>query len=234
MRLPTAQLLLAVTLGFFPGAAIAQTVTLDEGTFRILVGGREVGTESFSMRRSGSGPSSVIIARGTIVIDTTGTAEEIVASLQAAGATLRPSAYEVTIRGRDSERIAGRVVGGRFSARIRSPAGEQMREYLASDGAVLVDEGIVHHHYFIARRAADAPVRIPIIIPRLSRQVSAEVTARGHERVAVGGGTVEARHLVVTLAGAPERHLWVDSEGRVLRLEIPSSGFVAHRTTPPR
>jgi hypothetical protein len=59
----------------------------------------------------------------------------------------------VKVEGAESQQIAGRVVGGRFSAKIISPAGEQMREYLASDGAIVADEGVAHHYYFLARQA---------------------------------------------------------------------------------
>ena len=38
-----------------PLALRAQTATLDEGSFRLLVDGREVGTETFSIRKSGEG-----------------------------------------------------------------------------------------------------------------------------------------------------------------------------------
>ncbi len=176
----------------------------------------------------------MIIAQGTVVLDTAGTPEEVRSVLRVEGPTLRPAAYDVTVQGPDARRIAGRVVGGRFSARIISPAGEQMREYLASEGAVVLDDGVAHHHYFLARRVQDGPERIPLIIPRQNRQVSAGVAARGQEPVRVGGRSVQALRLVITPAGAPERHVWVDDRGRVLRLEVPDRRFEAVRSGLPR
>ena len=214
--------------------ATAQTVTVDEGSFRLLVRGQEAGTETFSIRQNGSGESAVVIAVGRVALDTARGGQELNSQLQVAGSALRPAAYEVNMQGASSERIAGRVVGGRFSARITSTAGESMREYLASDGAVVADEGVAHHHYFIAQRVGDAGGRIPLIIPRQSRQVVAQVSARGTESVKLGSGTAQGKHFVVTIAGAPERHFWVDDRGRVLRLEIPDRQFVAERLTAPR
>lgn len=209
-----------------------QTVTLDEGAFRLLVHGREAGTENFSIRQNGSGTGAVVVARGTVALDTTGTPEELSTMLQVTGPGFRPTAYDVNLRG--VERITGRLVGGRFSARILSPAGERMREYLASDGAVLVDDGIAHQYFFLAQKMDGETIRVPMIIPRQSRQVSAEIVNRGREMVTVGGQRTEARRLVVTPTGAPERHIWVDARGRVLQLEIPAAGYAARRTALPR
>lgn len=211
----------------------AQTTTLDEGSFRISIGGKEVGTETFSIRQNGAGEGAVIIAVGRVVLDADRGPQELSSELQVGGRTLRPAAYEVRVQGTDAERITGRVVGGRFSAQIVSPAGESMREYLAGDGAILVDDGVAHHYYFLARRLEGASARIPIIIPRQSRQVIAQVRAAGNEEITVGGKKIDARRISVTPGAAPERTVWIDEEGRVLRLEIPASGFRAVRTEAP-
>jgi hypothetical protein len=220
--------------GLLASAASAQTVTLDEGGFRLLVNGQEAGTETFSIRQNGSGESAVIIATGRVVLDTARGGHVLSADLQVAGPALRPAAYQVNVEGAASEKIAGRVVGARFSARIISAAGERMREYLASEGAVVVDEGVAHQYYFLAQRAGSEGGQVPMIIPRQSQQVSAAVRVQGNESIAVGGSTVSARHLVVTVPSGPERHVWVDAQSRVLRLEIPARKFVAERIAAPK
>ena len=208
------------------GAVGAQTVTLDEGTFRVSVAGREVGTETFSIRRNGTGADAVIIARGRVALD----AQETTATAQLAGETLRPAAYDVSVEGGDGQKIAGRIVGGRFSARIVSAAGENMREYLVSDGAILVDEGIAHHYYFLVRRLEGNSARVPLLIPRESRQVLASVSVEGTETVTVGGESVNARRITVQPAGGAERTVWADAEGRILRVRVPSRQYMAERT----
>lgn len=214
--------------------AVGQTQVIDEGGFRILLKGQEVGSETFSIRQNGSGESVVVIAVGKVVLDTARGGTTLNAELQVTGSALRPSAYQVHVEGLGAERIAGRVVGGRFSARIISPAGEQMREYLASDGAVVVDEGTAHQYYFLAQRVGAEGGRVPVIVPRLNRQLTATVAVRGLEAVAVGSGGMQARHLVVSAAGYAEKHVWVDAAGRVLRVEIPATGYVAERTAAPK
>jgi hypothetical protein len=73
-----------------------------------------------------------------------------------------------------------------------------------------------------------------VIIPRRNQQVVARVSSRGNESVTVGAASLPARHLVITVAGGGERHVWVDDQGRVLRVEIPARNFVATRIAAPK
>src|SRR5512138_500707 len=62
------RMLIAGTALLVPLSARAQTSTLDEGAFRLMVDGREVGTETFSIRQSGEGDRAVVIAQGRVVL----------------------------------------------------------------------------------------------------------------------------------------------------------------------
>lgn len=213
--------------------ASAQTTTVDEGVFRVMVGGQEVGMETFSIKRSGSGNAAVTIAQGRVVLDRAGAGEELSTALEVTGTALRPAAYQVTVRGDEQQKIFGRLVGGRFRAQILSSAGEMMREYLAGEGALVLDDGVAHHYYFLSLRPDVESFRVPIIVPRQSRQLTAQVTSQGTESVQVGGRSVQGRHLVVEPSEGPTRHVWVDDRGRVLRVEVPDRGYAAVRTAVP-
>jgi hypothetical protein len=229
MRLAGA-LTTAAVLILGAGPATAQTVMLDEGTFRLLVGGREVGVETFTIRQNAEGADAVVIAQGRVVLEGDG---EVVANVQVAGAGLRPVAYDLVLRGADARQIRGSVTGSRAAARTMSPAGETMREYLVSAGAVLVDDGVAHHYYFLAQRAIGGATTAPVMVPRESRQVQATLTLGGEENVSIAGTTARARRLTVELAGGEARQVWIDGRGRVLRVEIPGRNYTAVRTTLP-
>jgi hypothetical protein len=109
-----------------------------------------------------------------------------------------------------------------------------MREYLAGEGAVLADDGVAHHYYFLAKRLDQGAGRVPVIIPRQNRQVTATVAVAGNETLAVAGRSIEARKLSITSPGGPERIVWIDAQGRVLRMEIPSTSFLAQRVEAPK
>lgn len=208
--------------------ALAQTVVIDEGTFRLSVRGTPVGTETFSIRRSGSGDAATVVAQGRTVLDS---GEQTRALLQVEGPGLRASAYQIEVSGPQTQSIRGQAAGNRFRATIVSTAGETMREYLTSDGAVVLDNGVAHQHYFlVSRLPGDA---VPIIIPRQSRQVAASITDQGAETITVAGQSVPARRIEVRPAGLAARTVWVDQEGRVLRLRIEADQFLAERTALP-
>ena len=211
-------------------AASAQTLVLDEGQFTLRTNGREVGREVFAIRQTGTGPAAVVIAQGRVELTD---ADNLQTSLETSGPALRPAAYQISVEGDEPQKIAGRIAGGRFSARIVSPAGEMMREYLAGDGAVIVDDGVAHQLFFLARRLDQAPFSVPIIIPRRSRQLSASVSAATQDAVTIAGQRVNARRFTVEPASGDTRRVWVDDEGRVLRVEVPARDLVAERTSVP-
>lgn len=209
--------------------AAAQSTIIDEGSFRLSINGTAVGTESFSIRQSGTGSAATIVAQGRVVLDS---GEQTRGVLQVEGPALRPSAYQIEVTGAETQSIRGQAAGNRFRATIVSSAGETMREYLAGDGAVILDDGVAHHYYFLAE-VPERGERVPVIIPRQSRQVVSTVTSAGTESISVAGSTVSARRLRVEPNGLTPRTVWVDSQNRVLRLEIPADGFVAERTALP-
>lgn len=202
----------------------------DAGTFRILLDGRETGTEEFTIRQTGSGATSQVVATGEVRLP--GGSVVLASRLSGRGLEAAPVDYRVDVRGDSPRRILGTVGSGRFSARVGTPSGEQFSEFLASNGAVILDEGLAHHYYFLAQRLRSG--QVPVIIPRENRQVMATVTDRGQERVTVGDATATLYHLVVHPAGGDERHVWVDALNRVIRVEVPARGYRAERTALPR
>ena len=210
----------------------AQAGAGDAGTFRVYVSGREVGTEEFTIRQTGSGAGSETVATGKVSLRLPAGSLELSPRLRSSGVQADPVAYQVDIGGDAPRRISGNIGGGRVSARIVTGTGEQLREYVASSGAVVLDEHVAHHFYFLAQRTRSG--RIPVIIPSANRQVLATVASRGEERVDVGGTTASLFRLSVTPDGGAEHHVWVDALGRVIKVEIPSTGYLAVRTEIPR
>lgn len=210
-------------------AAAPQTSTVDEGSFRITVRGSTVGTETFTIRRSGSAANATTVAQGRISLDS---GDQTRTVLQLQGPTLRPSAYQIETTGHDPQNITGRAAGNRFRATIVSNSGERMREYLIDDDAVILDDRVAHQHHFLAA-AVDGSGSVPIIVPRQSRQVTARIQDHGVESIRVADAQVEAHRLSIEIDGMDSRTLWVDHDHRVLRLQIPQQDFTAERTTLP-
>ncbi|HYW12107.1 MAG TPA: hypothetical protein VE871_09120 [Longimicrobium sp.] len=218
--------LAAATLLAAPAAAQSGG---DQGTFTVFVEDRQVGTEEFTIVQNGSGD---LLATGRLRLGLPDGTLELDTRLRARGVGTDPVEYQATVGGSAPSRTIGTVGGGRFSAKIVTPSGEQLREYVASNGAVVLDQGVAHHYYFLAQRTHQG--RVPVIVPRENRQVIATVTSRGEERVRVGGTEATLFHLVVQPQGGDEHHVWVDALNRVIRVEIPARAWRAERTQVPR
>ncbi|MDQ3556780.1 MAG: hypothetical protein M3409_08385 [Gemmatimonadota bacterium] len=208
-------LLLAIAAG---APRLQAQAPLDEGTFEVSVDGRPAGTEEFSIRQSGSGSGAETIATGRVRLRLPDGALDLTPRLRGSGLGAHPVSYQVEVGGSAPQRIVGRVGEGRFSARIVTTTGEQLREYVASSGAVVLEDGVAHHYFFLGQRLRDGEV--PVLIPRENRQVVARVQNRGEERVQIGGQGVDAYRLLVQLQPGEERHVWLDALNRVLRVEI--------------
>jgi hypothetical protein len=232
MRLAIFSLGLTMLSGALATGASAQTGAEDAGVFEIQVNGRGVGQEQFSLRQTGVGPNAEFVATGQVQVVLPAGSIDLTTRLRSSGFQADPVAYDVTVGGDAPRKIVGTVGSGRFSAKIVTPAGEQLREYVASSGATILDEGVAHHYYFLARRTRNG--RVPILIPRENRQVMAQVTDRGEEQVTINGTSVALYHLVVEPDGGEDRHVWVDALGRVIRVEIPDRDYTAVRTEIPR
>jgi hypothetical protein len=211
-----------------PSGAPAQSVTVDEGTFRILVDGREVGTERFAIRRSGSGADAQIIATAEIQMEVPEGRVDLRPALQASGGDMAVSAYQVKVSGDRQEEVTMELGERRFFTRIRSERGLEEREYRAAPGTLLLDTGVAHQYYFVGHRAGTNGVTVPVMVPRERRQYDLRITVTGTETIQIGGQQVQARKLGLE-GGNETRSLWLDDEGRVLRVESGDGSFVAVR-----
>jgi hypothetical protein len=222
----TLALVLGALLATAP--AVAQTTVIDEGSFRIAIRGSAIGTETFTIRRSGRSANATTVAQSRIVLDT---GEQTRTVVQLRGSPLAATAYQIEATGDDRQSITGRASGSRVRATMVSDASERMREFLVDDAAVVLDGSIAHQHFFLADRTHDGTV--PVILPRQSRQVSARVRDRGADTLEIAGQQVPARHLAIEIDGLDPRSVWVDDHNRVLRVHIPAQELTAQRTSLP-
>lgn len=222
----TSVLLAALTslVGFVPIGA--QSVLVDEGTFAVTVGGKEAGTEEFSIRRGGMGGEAVLIAHGVVILDTGKGATEARPLLEAVPPEGTASTYQLKISGAERVELSLALAGRRYVSRIRTDAGEEEREFLARPHTRVVDQDVAHHYYFL--RDAREGARVPVIEPRTRQQFELVASAPVDEEIRVGAAQVQARRVTFT-GGGEDRVVWYDRQGRVLRVEIPSRGYVAVR-----
>lgn len=210
-----------------PSAALrAQDVVLDEGRFALFLEGREAGNESFSIHRLGMGESARILATATVSI---------------AGSEMRPTlearpdfvvtAYQNEVTGARKQELSVVLNGNRYVSRASSADGEVQREYRAAPRTAVLEDRVTHHYFFVARFIDSGTGPVVALAPLDGAQARLEVISNEPEPFQLGGEQVDARH--VRLQGGGEiRELWIDDQGRVLRVEIPALGFRAERLPP--
>ena len=210
--------------------AAAQVATLDEGTFTITRNGTPVGRESFTIRSSPGGQAGAVVqARATVTYD-----DRRLTPILKSDSIGSPTEYQLEVRAgaNASEVLKGVIRRGRFSATMQTPRGENLKEYVVSEGALVLDEDVFHQYYFLARGGRTGSV--PVVVPHRNVQVVMRMEDRGPASVTIGGQSIAGRAFVLVEPGGNNREIWVDAQGRVLKVAIPSRGILAVRDEPPR
>lgn len=220
----TARILTTAALATAAFVAPGRGQTVDQGVFQLFVNGQPVGSEEFVIQRTGSGAAQTTLARGTLTLRE-GT---VMTQLQVTGPGLTVYRYSVQITGGDARSINVARTGDRLQARTVAPWGEELREYRATVGTLLLDRGVAHH-YFLLRPFLD---RLPNTAHAVSPLAESEETLSGFELETgtrdVGGEATEVR--IIRLRGrGGAREAWFDSSGRLVRASDEASGLVAER-----
>ncbi len=231
-RIPLSVLLFTL-LGSVPWSrADAQIAVLDRGRFEVSVDGRVVGTETFSIRRVGTGSETRVIAAGKVRPSRTDGAATMDVLMELTGAGWTLFAYQNKVGGEDAQQIGFELRGTRLESRVASADGERVREYRAPPGTRILERGVAHHFHFLAPPIGPGSGRVPVIVPRDGVQAEAEVTSSEPGEVRIDGETIPARHYRIR-AGDTLWEAWHDEEGRVLSVFDASTGYSATRLARP-
>ena len=220
---------LAVAALLIPAAwADAQRRTVDQGSFTVTVNNQRVGREDFSIVEDASAGQASFLAQATVEYRDRGLRLQPLLTANAAGASTQ---YEIVVRGGPIQKWSGTIDRNRVSAFVATDRGQSAKEFVVSVGSMVLDDDVYHQYYFLAKRAGDGP--IPVIIPRRNTQTTVTVTRQGNERIELGMSQTDAQKLVITESTGGSREVWVDAQGRVLKVAIPSRGIVATRDEVP-
>lgn len=200
----------------------------DEGSFTITINGRTAGRENFRITATSRGDQSEYVARADVTYgDRKITPRELRTGTE--GAVVE---YHVTTRsGGASESWDGALIGRRLNATIASGSATAAREYIVPAGAIVLDDEIIHQHWFLVLRSRNGS--IPVVLPRRSNvQATVTMSTVGEETIQIGNHDLAATHLRATI-GDEVHDIWVDKSARLLKVAIPSKGLVATRDDPP-
>ncbi len=229
MRPVPLALALVLALGASAPPVSAQETIVDEGTLVITRNSVPVGREAYRIVRAAAGGGQAYRATATISFDSARITLRL--TTDSVGAPLTYQA-DVRVRGRLVSHVEGSGRPGRFSTLVQTPHGESAHDYLMGPNPLVLDEHAFDPYYF----AVLPPLRhrFSMIDPRLGTQTTFRFEERGQESLRVGRGTASARHYALITPSGATRDIWVDSQGRLLRVAIPTQGLVAQRDELPR
>lgn len=218
-------LLAATTPGLLPG----QNVSVDEGTFRLTVNGAFAGREEFSIRRVGMGEQARLILRGSIEMDLPGGRRSLTPAMEAAVGDMAVTAYQLKVVGASASEIYVSRSGRRYLAKVISSRGEEVREFRAGPGSILLDRDVAHQCYLLLPflDGGDA-VSLTVLETEAGQQARMTLSFVGNEEVRVGTELVQGRHFRLE-GGESSRDIWFDDQSRVLRVAVPQRGYLAER-----
>lgn len=191
----------------------------DKGKFNILLDGKSVGKEEFEIAPNGAG----WVAKGTTEIKAEGAPAEQVTgnlTLQSNGA---PMAYDWVSKADKTNSAHITFANGIAKIALEVQGARPYEQDLSfSSPLVAILDNNLYHHYAVLARIYDwskrGPQTLPVLIPQ--EITPGSITAEATGTATSGGKTYEG--LRVTTSDI-EVLLLLDSNHRLMRLEVPSS-----------
>ena len=213
-------------------ALVALQGPLDEGRFAIREDTVEIAREALrlSATRLGAGMGWTLAStarydrtRPVVVLD----------PILEIGPDSAPASLEYTVADpREPLRILGQLGRGRFGVRVLSRHRERAREFLAPTPTVILDDSVFALYLPAAWWARPEPTALTGIFPRAGRREALVVQDLGLEPTTWHRESASLRH--VTVAGGANQlvHVWLQADGRLAKVEIPSRRLTVERIPP--
>jgi len=200
---------------------------LEEGQFKIVVNGSEIGNERFSIASLGESASSV----STLEFRNPSNRNQKVKmeSKLEMGMKFLPKDYLLTS---DVDGKKGQIHAEFSSHQVMfdlsgSGTGQRSGLLLGEEYTVL-DTNFFHHFIFLTRLfdsgGREKSRRFEVIIPQEQDNGTVTLTDRGNEPLSVKGKKTEARRILVD-SGSVQINLWVDRGGTLQKIDVPSKGI---------
>jgi hypothetical protein len=222
--------LVLLALMALPVHAPANKPAREEGEFRIVVGGKEVGIERYEIVELGDRvqTTSVVdfrnpeVANQKVHFETT---------LETDG-RYTPQRYVLKseVDGKKGT-ITGTFRPNQVMFEYASEAGSRKSGLLTGKEYTLLDTNVFHHFSFIARLfevGDNKAQKLEVVIPQEADSGTVTVSDAGKQNVTVRGKKVQARHLLLD-TGVLKIDLWVDDARAVQRMEVPSKAVLVER-----
>jgi hypothetical protein len=208
---------------WLPASAADNKPSREEGQFVILVSGREIGHEKFSISSSSDSASSSSVtefrdpARNqTVRIET---------QLNMNGSFLPKDYQRRTEIGGQKASLSAKFTPGQASFEYPVAGVPRKTGLLVGDKYVLLDENVFHHFVFLARlfdfNSKEKYQSFEVVIPQELDNGTVKISDAGKEKISVRRKNKELHHLKLD-SGLVQIDLWVDDQKIVHRMALPA------------
>jgi hypothetical protein len=206
---------------------------VDAGTFSILIAGRKIGTETFSIRQSADGSvasSEIRIEEGESKARQT---SELRLSLTGElrryeWRELLPGKAQIVLEPQDEflvERITSENEKPIEQPFLMPPSGQVLDDFFFSHREILLWRylALVCRPASGQMQCATQKSQFGVVIPRQHTSGMVSIEYVGRDRLALNGQQLELNHFRLTAEDADDWDLWLDSNQKLVRILIPSS-----------
>ena len=205
----------------------------DEGTLIVRQDTVEIAREAFRLTPARSGVGWTLAS--TVRYDRTRPVVVLDPAVEL-GADSNPTTLEFTVADpRAPLRILGQLNRGRFTVRLLGRRTERAREFPAPRPAAVLDDSVYVLYLPVAwlAHARPGPVPITALLPRAGRREHLSVLDLGVEATTLNRDPASLRHITATGGENQLVHVWLDADGRMAKVEIPSRRLLAERQPGP-
>ena len=216
--------LVAAIAGFAPGVA-AQNL-IDQATLMVTRGSVIVGREQFvlrSGRQSAPGSGYTLTIRAHYPANRP---DPVLVSTIEFGPDSQPANGRLDLDTGERPSFLVSVAPRRITVRSVTPGAESAQQYPAVTRPLLTDEFLVSLYVLLPSQREGT---ITAIDPRTGRTEMLELADLGSGSTRVGDAAMTLRHLTLG-SGNQIKHLWYDSDGRLMKLEVADGSLTATRS----
>jgi hypothetical protein len=206
------------------------TGVIDQGVLVVRRDSQEVARETFHLleRRPGDPASGWLLdvsARWSGPGFATVLAPVVELTPDSAPAAL---AFDVRANGK-SQHITGQPGPGRFTLRYVAPGLERAREVAVGRQVVVADDSVFSLYLLAAWHARATPSFVTAIFPRTAERYTLTVTDSGVAATTLNRDPATLRHVLITGGPIGPVHVWLDTDGRLMKVEAPDQTLRAER-----
>ena len=214
-----------------PLAAVPQGRLIDQAIFVITRGSVEIGREELSIHQgrpseTGGGYVGTGYSVSTTAYYPSNRSYATAASVVQCDSDSQPSSAWMEFEGSGQPSVFVDLTGRRITVRTRTSAGESASQYPRSARLLVVDDSLLA---VFATLPGKAPGEVTLFYPRTGRRRQARLADLGTETTLFEGNERQLRHWTLG-SGDFLRHLWYDSLGRLMKIEMPSTHLTATRS----